>query len=311
MKVYVLEECSQAGMDLLEQGADEVILWDHPDVDNWRQDADGIVVRLARITAEDFEQVQKLRVVAKHGVGVENIDIEAARKHGIAVVNTPAVNSEAVAEQAMALALGVGRRLAELDRLTRAGAIYDRNDYEGVGFWQKTVGVVGMGNIGTRVGRKWHGAFEARLVAYDPYVPADQWPDLPHERASSLEELLQVADLVSVHVPRNEETIDLIDADELAIMRPSAILVNTSRGGIINELALYHALKERRIFGAGLDVFEVEPPTLDNPLVSLPNILTTPHAAGGTAENQEKTSLAVADELLTALSDAGPRSRVV
>ena len=311
MKIYVLEECSQAGMDVLKERADEVVLWDHPDVDRWREDADGVVVRLAPITADDLAQATNLKVVAKHGVGVENIDLDAAKAHGVTVVNTPGVNSEAVAELAMALALGVARRLAELDRLTRAGANYDRNKYEGVGFWQKSVGVVGMGNIGTRVARKWYRAFEANIVAYDPYVPADRWSDLPHERVSSLEELLRRSDLVSVHVPRNEETIDLIDADELAIMRPSAILVNTSRGGIINESALYAALRERRIFGAGLDVFDVEPPTLDNPLVSLPNILTTPHAAGGTAENHARTSLAVVDELLTALSDEEPRSRVV
>lgn len=311
VKIYVLEACAQAGIDVLAQRADEVVLWNHPDVDNWRDDGDGIIVRLTRITAEDLAQAKKLRVVAKHGVGVENIDLEAARVHGVAVVNTPGVNSEAVAEQAMALALGVGRRLAEMDRLTRAGAIYDRNDYEGIGFWQKSVGVVGMGNIGTRVARKWIGAFEARIVAYDPYVPADRWSDLPHERVSSLEELLRMSDLVSLHVPRNEETLDLIGADELALMKRCAILVNTSRGGIVNESALYQALKERRIFGAGLDVFEIEPPMLDNPLVSLPNILTTPHAAGGTDENHAKTALAAVDELLTALSQEGPRSRVV
>jgi D-3-phosphoglycerate dehydrogenase / 2-oxoglutarate reductase len=311
MKIYVLEECAQAGMDVLKERADEVVLWDHPEVDRWWEDADGVIVRLAPISAEGLAQAKNLRVVAKHGVGVENIDLDAAKAHGVTVVNTPGVNSEAVAELAMALALGVARRLAELDRLTRAGAIYDRNAYEGVGFWQKSVGVVGMGNIGTRVARKWYGAFDANIVAYDPYVPADRWSELPHERVSSLEELLRRSDLVSVHVPRNEETIDLIDTEELAIMRSSAILVNTSRGGIINEAALYTALKERRIFGAGLDVFDVEPPTLDNPLVSLPNILTTPHAAGGTNENHARTSLAVVDELLTALSDEGPRSRVV
>jgi len=221
------------------------------------------------------------------------------------------VNSEAVAEMALALGLAVARRVAELDRQIRSGEVVERSSFLGLERWQKRVGVVGMGNVGTRVARKWHGAFDARILAYDPHVAKGAWADLPHERVGSLEDLLPEVDLLTLHLPLTAETRQLIGRRELALMRPTAILVNTSRGGIVDEAALCEALRSGRLFGAGLDVFETEPPTVANPLVGLPNVVATPHAAGGTRENQERSSRLAAQQLLDVLEGREPFHRLV
>lgn len=309
MRIYVLDQFDQAGVDLAAQRA-ELVLWDDPRVRNWHEDADGLMVRLTPLTAADFARAKKLKAICKQGVGVESIDLAAARAHGITVCNTPGVNSEAVAELALALGLAAGRRVAEMDRAVRSGGRVLRESYLGIESWRRTVGVVGMGNIGTKVARKWHGAFESRLMAYDPYVAADHWAELPHTRAASLEEMLPQVDLLTLHLPLTQESRGMIGAQALSLMKPTAILVNAARGGIVDETALYEALSSGHLFGAGLDVFSVEPPTTENPLVSLPNVVSTPHAAGGTLDTQRNSSLAVAQQLLDVLDGKEPWARV-
>jgi D-3-phosphoglycerate dehydrogenase len=200
--------------------------------------------------------------------------------------------------------------VAELDRRIRSGEVVKRINYLGIELWEKTVGVIGMGNIGTRIARKYHAAFGMKVLAYDPYVPKDHWPDIPHERASSLDELLKRGDVVTIHTPLTPETRHMIGRRELALMKETAVLVNTARGEIVDEVALYDALKSGRLLGAGLDVFKKEPPTTDNPLVGLPNIVVTPHAAGGTRETQEKSSLVTAQQLILVLNGGRPMNRV-
>jgi len=309
MKIYILDQFVSSGVEFASQHAD-VVRWDDPRVKNWREDADGLMVRVTPLTAEDFAAAKKLRVVAKQGVGVNLIDLAAAKARGVIVCNTPGVNSEAVAEMGLALALAVTRRVAELDRRIRSGEVVKRINYLGIELWEKTVGVIGMGNIGTRIARKYHAAFGAKLLAYDPYAPDGCWPDIPHERVSSLDTLLQRADVVTIHTPLTPETKHLIGRRELARMKETAVLVNVSRGEIVDEEALYDALKSGRIYGAGLDVFKKEPPTTDNPLVGLPNIVVTPHAAGGTRETQEKSSLITAQQLVHVLGGGEPMNRV-
>ena len=298
MKIYVLDPFHLAGVEYAARYF-EVVRWDDPRVKGWREDADGVMVRGTKIRAEDLARAKKLKIIGKQGVGYDSIDIEAAKKHGIPVCRTPGVNSEAVAEMAMTLALSVARRAAEMDRLIRAGAKAERSKLLGVEMWQKTVGVVGMGNIGTRSARKWRGAFDAKIIGYDPYV--EPWKDFPHKKVSGLDELLKEADLVTLHVPLTEETRHLISKRELALMKKDAILVNTSRGGVVDEAALYEALKAGRLFGAGLDVWETEPPPKEHPLLELPNVVATPHAAGGTHDTQVRSSMQVAQQVVDAL----------
>jgi D-3-phosphoglycerate dehydrogenase len=309
MKIYILDHFVPSGVEFAEKHA-EVVRWDDPRAKNWHEDADGLMVRTTRLTAEDFAKAKKLKVVSKQGVGVNLIDLAAAKAHGVMICNTPGVNSEAVAEMGLALALAVTRRVAECDRRIRSGEVVKRVNLLGIELWGKTVGVIGMGNIGTRIARKYHAAFNAKLLAYDPYVPTGSWPDIPHERVSSLDELLPRVDLLTIHVPLLPETRNLIGRHELALMKKTAVLVNVARGEIVDEEALYDALKSGRLFGAGLDVFKTEPPTTDNPLVGLPNMVSTPHAGGGTRENQERSSLATAQQLINVLNGGQPMNRV-
>jgi D-3-phosphoglycerate dehydrogenase / 2-oxoglutarate reductase len=303
MKIYILDAFHPAGVAYAARHA-EVVRWDDPRVKNWAEDADGVMVRMTPIRAADLARARKLRIICKQGVGVDTIDLEAAKARGIPVCRTPGVNSEAVAEMAMALALSVARRTADLDRMLRAGASIERSKLLGIELWEKTVGVIGMGAVGTRVARKWHAAFDARILAYDPYV--EDWQDKPYRRVSQLEELLRESDLVTIHVPLTQETKHLLGNRQLALMKETAILVNTSRGGIVDEAALYDALKAGRLFGAGLDVWEVEPPPRDHPLLGLPNVVGTPHAAGGTRETQERSSLQVAQQVVDVLNGSAP-----
>jgi D-3-phosphoglycerate dehydrogenase len=309
MKIYVLDSFFPTGVDFAAERA-EIVRWNDPQVKNWHEDADGLMVRMTPIRAADLARAKKLRVISKQGVGIDTIDIAAARARGITVCRTPGVNKEAVAELALTLALSVMRRVAEFDRRIRSGEAVERSNFLGLESWQKTVGIVGMGNIGTLVARKWHAAFDARLVAYDPYVAADTWPDIPHQRAGSLAELLPQADVLTLHLPLTDESRGMIDAAAFALMKPSAVVVNTSRGGIVDERALYEAIAAGRLFGAGLDVFDREPPTADNPLMRLPTVVATPHAGGGTYETQARSSLLVAQQLFEALAGREPLGRV-
>lgn len=309
LKIFILDAFHEAGVSLARQHA-EVVSWPDPAIDRWPEEADAVMVRMRPITAAEIVRARQVRVICKQGVGYDTIDLAAARARGIPVLTTPGVNSEAVAEMAFALALTVARLTARFDRMLRAGVEIVRPRHLGIQLQGKTVGVVGMGNIGTAVARKWHGAFDARLLAYDPLAPADRWHDLPHRRLGSLAELLVASDVVTLHLPLTGETRGLIGGTELALMKRDAILINVSRGGIVDEGALLESMSAGHLFGAGLDVFEVEPPPADHPLLRLENLVATPHAAGGTHETQERSALQVARQVVEVLQGLPPRNRV-
>jgi len=309
MKIYVLDALHPSGVEYAEKRA-EVIRWSDPRVKNWHEDADGVMVRGTPIRAADLARAKKLRVISKQGVGIDNIDVAAARAHGVTVCRTPGVNSEAVAELALTLGLCVTRRVAEFNRRIHDGEIVERANILGLEMMEKTVGIIGMGNIGTRVARKWRGAFDARILAYDPYVPANHWPDIQHERVASLADMLPRVDLLTLHLPLTDESRGMIGAVALAQMKPTAVLVNTARGGIVDEAALYQAIASGRLYGAGLDVFAHEPPTTANPLLQLPTVVVTPHAGAGTHDTQIRSSMRVAEQLFDALEGREPLGRV-
>lgn len=313
MKVFVLDAINAKGVDVLRRQA-EVVLWDDPAVGQWREEADGIILRgNTPVTAADFAMAVRLRAVSKQGTGVDKIDLAAARAHGVRVMNTPALNAEAVAEMAMTLALCATRQVPMLDRLLRAGAPVAREDFDGSrgggahGFWGKTVGIVGMGAIGRRTAAKWRGAFAMNVMWYDPYAPVGAYADLGR-RAETLADLLPEVDLLSIHAPLTAETRGLIGRAELAMMKPSAVLVSVARGGIVDEAALYEALASGALFGAALDVFEWEPPGADHPLFRLPHFIGTPHIGAGTIESREESSIAVAEQMLDVLNGGEGRN---
>ena len=294
MKIYLLDPFHPAGVEYAARHA-EIVRWDDARVADWHEHADGLMVRGTKLRADDFARAKRLRIVSKQGVGYDNIDVAAAKRHGIPVVRTPGVNSEAVAEMALGLALAVGRRIAELDRRLRARERIERTKVLGIELSGKTVGVVGVGNIGARVAHKWQAAFGCRVIGYDPYKRFAF-------EAKSLEDLLAASDLVTLHVPLTDETRHMIGAREIARMKPQAILVNTCRGGVVDEAALYDALKAGRLFGAGIDVWETEAPRVESRLLELPNVVGTPHAAGGTEETQVRSALQVAQQAVDALN---------
>jgi D-3-phosphoglycerate dehydrogenase len=313
-KIYVLDAFDPAGVEWLSSRAD-VIPFKDPRGARWHEDADGIMVRSSKVTAQDFAAARKLKALVKQGVGIDNIDLDAARKQGVVVANTPGINREAVSELALGLALSVSRRVTQFDRMIRAGEQIERPQYLGVSLQDKTLGLIGMGNIGTRSAQRFHGAFNCRILAYDPYreKPAgkDPWDDIPHERVDSLADLWPRTDVLTLHVPLTDETYHMVGRDQLAAMKQGSVLVNTARGGVVDEAALYDALVSGHLFGAGLDVFEdVEPPPTSHPLLSLPNVIATPHAAAGSFEVQAQSSMAVAKELFNVLNGGEPASRV-
>jgi len=309
MKIYILDPFFESGPAYAAEHA-TVVRWDDPAVAGWHDDADGLMIRLSRIGADDFARAKRLKAISKQGVGIENIDLDAARAHGVMVANTPGVNAEAVAEMALALALAVNRHVAVFDRGIRSGAVVDRTTLLGREAWQKTVGIVGMGHVGTRIARKWRGAFDARILAYDPYVPAGHWPDIVHERVASLDAMLPQIDVLTLHLPFTAESRGMIGARALSLMKPEAVVVNCARGGIVDEAALFDALQTGQIAGAGLDVFDAEPPTTANRLVSLPNVVSTPHAAGSTHETQRRIAAVTAAQLVDMLNGNPPRHRL-
>ncbi|GAA4328342.1 hypothetical protein GCM10023144_14050 [Pigmentiphaga soli] len=312
MKIYVLDAFETSGIQYLKERVPGVIPFGDPRAGRWHEDADGIMIRGRQLSADDFAKAKKLKVVSKQGVGIDNIALDAARAKGVIVCNTPGINSDAVAELAFGLTVAVARRIPEFDRRIRAGEEIIRPRFLGTEMAGKAVGVIGMGNIGVRAARLYHQAFGCRLLAYDPYAPADAWADLPHQRIADLDELWPQVDVLTLHVPLTDETRYIVDRAAIGRMKRTAIVINVSRGGLVDETALCEALKEGRLFGAGLDAWEEgEPPQPGNPLLALPNVVATPHAGAGTHETQAKSSLAAARQLVHVLEGGEPFHRVV
>jgi D-3-phosphoglycerate dehydrogenase len=260
--------------------------------------ADALLVRSATtVDAEVLAATDKLKVVARAGVGLDNVEVPAATERGVLVVNAPTSNIVSAAEHAVALLLAVARRVPAADQSLQAGA-WKRSAYSGVEINGKTVGVVGLGKIGQLFAARL-AAFGTELIAYDPYVSQTRAAQLGIELVE-LDELLARADIISVHLPKTPETKGLINADRLAKTKKGVIIVNAARGGLIDEDALADALKSGQVGGAGIDVF-VKEPTTESPLFGLPNVVVTPHLGASTAEAQDRAGTDVARSVLLAL----------
>jgi D-3-phosphoglycerate dehydrogenase len=262
-------------------------------------DVDAILVRSAtKVDAEALAGAKRLKVVARAGVGLDNVDVKAATQNGVMVVNAPTSNIVSAAELAVGLMLAAARNIAPASAALKNGE-WKRSKYSGIELYEKTVGIVGLGRIGVLVAQRLS-AFGMKVIAYDPYVQAGRAAQMG-VRLVTLDELLAESDFMSVHLPKTSETIGLIGEQELAKVKPHLVLVNAARGGIVDEHALYVALKEGRLAAAGLDVFASEPCT-DSPLFEFENVVATPHLGASTAEAQEKAGVAVARSVRLALS---------
>ena len=262
-------------------------------------DADAVLIRSAtKMDAEAISAATSLKVIARAGVGLDNVDIKSATAAGVMVVNAPTSNIISAAELAVGHLLSVARFIPDASHSTKAGE-WKRSKFTGTELYEKTIGIVGLGRIGTLVAQRLSG-FGTQLIAYDPFVTPARAQQLGVTLVT-LDELVEQSDFITVHIPKTPETTGLIGAEQFAKAKPSLRIVNASRGGIIDEKALYAALKSRRIAGAGLDVFVNEPP-VGSPLLELDNITLTPHLGASTDEAQEKAGVSVAKSVRLALS---------
>jgi D-3-phosphoglycerate dehydrogenase / 2-oxoglutarate reductase len=256
---------------------------------------DGLVVRSeTKVTAALLEAAARLRAIGRAGVGVDNIDVAAATARGVVVMNAPDGNTMTTAEHTVALLLALARRIPPANASLREGR-WERKKFVGVELRGKTLGVVGLGRIGRVVASRAR-AFEMRVVAFDPFVAPEQSAGADVELLP-LAEVCAQSDFLTVHTPLTEETRGIIGARELALMKPTARLINCARGGLIDERALFAAIDEGRVAGAALDVFEQEPPPADHPLVALEEVISTPHLGASTLEAQEGVALTVAEQM--------------
>ena len=262
-------------------------------------EADALLVRSATtVDAEVFDAAPKLKIVARAGVGLDNVDVDAATERGVLVVNAPTSNIHSAAEHALALLLSAARQIPAADASLREHA-WKRSSFSGTEIFGKTVGVVGLGRIGQLVAQRL-AAFETHIVAYDPYVSPARAAQLGIELLP-LDELLTRADFISVHLPKTPETAGLIDKDALAKTKPGVVIVNAARGGLIDEAALFDAVSSGHVRAAGIDVFSKEPCT-DSPLFGLPQVVVTPHLGASTEEAQDRAGTDVAASVKLALA---------
>ena len=262
-------------------------------------DVDAVLVRSAtRIDAEALAAAPRLKVVARAGVGLDNVDVAAATTRGVMVVNAPTSNITSAAEHAVGLLLAVARNIPAADASLQAGQ-WKRSKYTGVELADKTVGILGLGRIGVLFAQRIAG-FDVRLLAYDPYVQPARAAQIGVQLVPTVADLLAESDFVTVHLPKTKETAGLLGAKELAAAKPGIRIINAARGGIIDEAALAEAIRQGHVAGAGIDVFATEPCT-DSPLFGLPGVVVTPHLGASTVEAQDKAGLSVARSVRLAL----------
>ncbi len=311
MKVFVADDVNEdklaplaaAGIDVVkETKLDDTALADR------MKDADGVIVRSAtRITAELMDQAPKLRVIGRAGVGVDNIDVKAATKRGIVVMNAPDGNTITTAEHTIALLVSMARNVPQAHAKLQNGE-WDKKSFVGVELNGKTLGVIGLGRIGKHVAKIARG-FGMHIVAFDPFTSADQAKELGIE-TGTLDDVLKRADFLTIHTPVTDDTRGIIGREAFAKMKDGVRVVNAARGGLVDEAALLDAISEGKVASAALDVYSTEPLPADSPLLGNPKIITTPHLGASTTEAQEGVALTVAEQMRDYLTTGTLRGAV-
>jgi D-3-phosphoglycerate dehydrogenase len=302
--VLVPDDLEKSGLDLL-RAAPEIVLhapgkMTRAETMTMIPNAHALIVRSdTKVDAELLALGKNLRVVVRAGVGVDNIDLNECTARGIIVMNTPDGNTTSTAELTFALMLALARHIAQADASMRAGR-WDRKKYMGTQLAGKTLGIIGFGRVGRALAQRAH-AFGMKEIAYDPFVPEDVARHLGLSLVPRLEDLLGEADIISLHAVVNDQTRGIINAATIARMKDGVRIINAARGQLINSADLAAALKSGKVAGAALDVYDVEPPTANNPLLGLPNVIYTPHLGASTYESQEAVGEQAAHQTITAL----------
>lgn len=311
MKILVLDGVQEAGVEALRRPGWQVDMilekWTEAELISRIGIYDALIVRSAtKVTASVIEAAHSLKVIGRAGVGVDNIDLEAATRRGIVVVNAPDGNTIAAAEHSLALMLALARNIPRGDASLKSG-LWERKDLVGVELRQKTLGVLGLGRIGSAVARRAQ-AFDMTCIGYDPYISAERARHMGVELVS-FEDLLERSDFITIHMPLTDDTRHLLDAKALASMKQGVRIINVARGGIVCETALAKALKTGRVGGAALDVFEEEP-LVASPLVDCPNVVLTPHLGASTEEAQLHVAMDVSEAIACLLDGGLPNNAV-
>jgi D-3-phosphoglycerate dehydrogenase len=303
LKVLVKEKIGDSGIALLRESfeVDLGVEWSEEEFLARIGEYQGIVIRSAtKMTAELIEQATSLRVIGRAGVGVDNVDVEAATKRGIIVANAPQSNVVTAAEHTMALLLAMARNIPQAYQSLTSGK-WERSKFSGVELYEKTLGILGFGRIGQLVATRARG-FGMRVLAFDPFVSAERYRELGVEKAENSEEIYAQADFITIHLPKTPETYHWLDADAFAKMRDGVRVLNVARGGLIDDDALKDALDSGKVGGAALDVFPSEPIT-DYPLFTgYPNVVVTPHLGASTAEATDRAGYQSAEQVVAALT---------
>jgi D-3-phosphoglycerate dehydrogenase len=302
LKVLVKENIGDSGVALLREHFDVDLGFDWSDEQLAERIGEyhGILIRSAtKLTAELIDKATNMRAIGRAGVGVDNVDVDAATKRGIVVANAPQSNVVTAAEHTMALLLALARNIPQAYISLTAGK-WERSKFSGVELYEKTLGIVGFGRIGQLVAARARG-FQMRVVAFDPFVSAERYRELGVEKAENSEEIYAQADFISIHLPKTEETKNWLNAEAFAQMRDGVRILNVARGGLIDEAALQAALDSGKVGGAALDVFPTEPMT-ESPLFGYPNVIVTPHLGASTAEATDRAGYQSAEQVVAALT---------
>ena len=297
MKVFLCESIHPKALELLRSRAEIVSDWERIG------EVDAIINRNLKLPYEVLVKAPNLKVIAVHGTGSDGIDLEYCDAKGITILYVPFQNADSVAELIVTLTLALLRKIPLADRLVTSGKLTQNAPPELFGneLRGKTVGLIGVGDIARRMSRIMIQGFGCKVIGYDPYFPTEKAAEVGIERRDTPEEVMAQADVISLGVHLSDSTANMINAERLALCKPTAVLVNASRGGVVDEAALYRALKEGHLAAAACDVWASEPPTLDNPLVGLPNVLATPHLGANTDEALERVGVRMVEEIFTVL----------
>ena len=297
MKVYLNDPVAPSVLTRLQANVEIVDNFDHP------EELDAIIVRQQYCTADVIQKAVRCKLIQQHGIGLDRIDLEAAKKAGIPVKNTPGTNARSVAEYTLTLMLGLSRKACMIDRKTRAGELksFGLPETVGIEMTGKKLGLIGSGNIAQHVAQIARDGFQMQVFCYDPFTTEERIRTLQMTPVSELKVLFETCEYVSLHCLLTKDTYHMVNADILASSNPNLIVINTARGGLIDEGALYDALMEKRIAAAGLDILEEQPPSVDDPLLKLDNVMLGMHVAGSTLEAMERTGHAAVDSVFAAL----------
>ena len=314
-KILVIQPIHEAGIELLKNNSNyEFEIVENVDPEFLKskiKDCDGVSIRTAKLTGDVIQEAEKLKVISRHGVGYDNIDLEASKQKNLTLAITATANAVAVAEHVMFMLLNISKRKNMYDNTVKEGHFSDRNKLpKTVEIWNKNILIAGFGRIGQALIKRCLG-FEMKVFVYDPFVPKDIIEKLGGIKVDSMEEACKDMDAISLHIPLNDKTKNIINYNLLKTMKKNCIIINAARGGIVNELDLDKALNENLIFGAGLDVFETEPPEKNNPLLKNDKVFLSPHTAAFTEECMTRMGKETIQNILDFFDEKLEKSKIV